>query len=193
MRRSVFVITAGLLCLVLLSAGVMAKDNGTPVWLPGFTSGNGIIPLNVTGNPTCKDVTGNTCLQFKIDDGQFSGTYYITSDKIWWITINSYTAGGSSDKCVINWTSNFDIKCVIVKGGDAADVYNVYAYGGNAISDTSLSTPINSKTSQPAGISHIIFCYDMPTNKPVPEFPAFFVPLAGIIALAGLAILIVKK
>ncbi|HNX17935.1 MAG TPA: hypothetical protein PKM50_06375 [Methanoregula sp.] len=196
MRRSIVFVIVGFFCLMLMTGAVMAKsgDNGKPVWLPGLTSGNGVVPLNVTGNPTCADVCGSSCTQLKIEDGQYNGMYYLNSNQTWWVNVESFKAAGCDDKCAINWTSNFDVMCVIMKGGDGADVYT---YSGSVRSDTHLSTPINSKNDKPSGISHVIFCYDSsklpPVDKPVPEFPLFFIPVAGIIGLAGLALFVMRK
>lgn len=190
------IMVVGLLCLILMTGVGMAKPGGQPAWLPGYTSGNGVVPVNVSGNPTCTDLFGDSCTQFKIEDGQYNGIYYINSSNAWWITVESFKAPGCDDKCAINWTSNFDVISVIVKGGDAADDYS-YSYNGNVRSDTLLSTPINANTGQPSAISHIIFCYDStklpPVEKPVPEFPAYFVPVAGILGLAGCVLIAMKK
>jgi len=206
MRTIIKPVAVGLLCLVLMTGTVMA---GAPTWLPGLTSGRGIIPDSVSGNPVCNDVTTTSCSQFKIDSSSPSGTYYIDTAHTQWVTVESYKAGGSSEPSAINWTSNVKVFSVIVKGGDAADVYT---YGGNTLNDTSLCTPVNSKNSKPSGISHVIFCYSVPTppmvattvpttvpttevpvSNPVPEFPTSFMGIIGIAGITGLALLVVKK
>ncbi|HPP03103.1 MAG TPA: hypothetical protein PLX83_21190, partial [bacterium] len=100
------------------------------------------------GNPQCEDVgCGGTQLYI---DPPTSGTYIIDARRS--ITIIS------EDGVYLNWiaTVGVDVNCVIVKGGANA---NVYRYPDGTLSDTGLHAPLN-PNGKPAGLSHVIFCYD---------------------------------
>ncbi len=56
------------------------------------------------------------------------------------------------------WSSKYPVMCVIVKGGNAA---NVYCYPGGSYGDTEMFAPVNA-SGQPASISHATFCYNKP-------------------------------
>ena len=104
-----------------------------------------VSPVTVQGNAPCPaDMT-----ELKIEpvtDGTFSdGTLTVTIDV-------RDTALGQ----VFDWTSNIGVDVVIVKGGNAS---NVYTYNPEATSDTGLHAPLNRSGSY-AGLSHISFCYD---------------------------------
>jgi hypothetical protein len=117
-------------------------------------SGNGVEPTRVEGNPTCEDLGYETGFKPQKDgaDATESGTY-----SNGYLTVTMTVTDGTT----IDWSSNVGVDAVIVKAGSAA---NVYAYDPPAESfgDTGLVTPDNSSGS-PAGLSHIVFCYDVET------------------------------
>ena len=53
--------------------------------------------------------------------------------------------------------NDIDASVVLVKGGPAT---MAYFYGTLQDSDVQLSAPINPKSGQPYGISHVEFCFD---------------------------------
>jgi hypothetical protein len=113
-------------------------------------------PTLVEGNPTCavlgyahgfKPFEGDVGGKEEDPSGTFllpDGTNSIT------VTENSAQNGLSS------WSSTLPIDAVIVKGSNAA---NVYEYNPESIGDTNLVTPINPSGGY-AGLSHVNFCYD---------------------------------
>jgi LPXTG-motif cell wall-anchored protein len=58
---------------------------------------------------------------------------------------------------VFSWTSNIGVDVVIVKGGNAS---NVYTYDPESTADTGLHAPVNA-SGMFAGLSHVSFCYDI--------------------------------
>ncbi len=114
-------------------------------------------------NPTCADI-GDYDNELKIDP-PVSGTY----DGI------TLTLDDESEPVYFDWSSTFPIDAVISKGGNDA---NVYYYDPAALSDTGLVSP-NNPNGKPAGLSHVVFCWDDPEE--VPEFGV----VAGGLALIG--------
>jgi hypothetical protein len=104
-------------------------------------------PTTVAGNASCP--AGTTTLKVEpVADGTFTdGTLTVTIDV-------RTTAGGQ----VFDWTSNIGVDQVIVKGGNASNVYN---YDPESTGDTGLHAPANRSGSW-AGLSHVSFCYDLP-------------------------------
>jgi hypothetical protein len=174
-----------LLLVCLLSSVSLVSANAVFV-IPD--TGNGITPIIVAGNPTCSDV-GCPGTEFKIDIGSgvdYSGTYYLDAANTQWIKITAYKAAGSDEFNSIDWTSNVQMNCVIMKGG--SEGANEYCYGPGVTSDTSLFTPLTGNSGKPAGISHIVLCYTpgiYPPPPPVPEFPTIVFPVALIIGMLG--------
>ena len=121
------------------------------------TSGNGIIPDKWNDNPTCKDLGFDNGT--KIDPPN-SGTYPIP-DTTSVVTVNT------NDGIYFDWTSTLGIDAVLVKGGDAANVY-VYDPPADSFGDTGLVSPVN-KGGQVPDLSHIEFCYNNDCNCPVNE------------------------
>jgi hypothetical protein len=60
------------------------------------------------------------------------------------------------DGTFVDWTSDFGIGAVIVKGGNAA---NVYEYSPQKFSDTDLASPLNEGGQRPT-LSNLTFCWD---------------------------------
>jgi uncharacterized repeat protein (TIGR01451 family) len=63
----------------------------------------------------------------------------------------------------VAWTSSFKIGAVIVKGGNAANVYEYAAPGANE--DSGLASPPNASDG-PAGLSNLTFCYNEQDEDP---------------------------
>jgi hypothetical protein len=63
----------------------------------------------------------------------------------------------------VEWNSSFKIGAVIVKGGDAANVYEYTPTGANE--DSGLASPPNASDG-PAGLSNLTFCYNQQDEDP---------------------------
>jgi hypothetical protein len=102
-----------------------------------------VSPTRVAGNATCP--AGTTELKVEpVESGTFTdGTLTVTLV----VTGNTF-----------NWTSNIGVDVVIVKGGNASNVYDYRP--GESTGDTGLRAPANA-SGQPAGLSHVSFCYDV--------------------------------
>jgi hypothetical protein len=102
-------------------------------------------PVQVPGNAPCP--AGLTELKVEpVADGTFTdGTLTVTID-----------VRDTADGQVFDWTSNIGVDVVIVKGGNAS---NVYTYVPESTGDTGLHAPEN-RSGNFAGLSHISFCYD---------------------------------
>jgi len=103
-------------------------------------------PVEVPGNAPCP--AGLTELKVEpVADGTFTdGTLTVTID-----------VRDTADGQVFDWTSNIGVDVVIVKGGNAS---NVYTYVPESTGDTGLHAPEN-RSGNFAGLSHISFCYDV--------------------------------
>lgn len=91
---------------------------------------------------------------YKFDEWQdenYDGAY--TVDGPTTITISN------NDGYSFDWTSEWPVSCVIVKGGPSA---NVYCYSSGSYGDTELFAPTNPNNNNPYGISHVTFCYNEP-------------------------------
>src|SRR5690606_28068761 len=104
----------------------------------------------LAGNPSCP----SGLIEYKIEPGPFEGTYSVPG--VGTITVDVTGWKDDGEDLVFDWTSSFGIDYVIVKGGPDA---NGYPYD-EATSGTGLTTPGG------YAISHISFCYDMPTYQP---------------------------
>jgi hypothetical protein len=62
------------------------------------------------------------------------------------------------DDPYLDWTSNFGVDAVIMKGGDYS---NVYTYDPEAYSDTGLTPPYNTASKKYYDISHVTWCYGL--------------------------------
>jgi hypothetical protein len=102
-------------------------------------------PTTQAGNVACP--AGLTELKVEpVADGTFTdGTLTVTID-----------VRDTADGQVFDWTSNIGVDVVIVKGGNAS---NVYTYVPESMGDTGLHAPEN-RSGNFAGLSHISFCYD---------------------------------
>ena len=104
----------------------------------------------VEGNPSCQSLGYQ--FGFKVDEGGDNpvpnGTYIVAG-------FGSITISGA-DGTFFNWSSDFGIDAVIVKGGNAS---NFYEYVPESQGDSGLHAPDNPNEG-PAGLSHVEFCYD---------------------------------
>lgn len=133
-------------------------------------------PIGMPGNDIQDQdlITPPGCVFYTFGDNEDPGTYTVrfncagqvdsTGELEFSITIG--TAEGNEYTEVLSWVSNFPVYAVIVKGGNA---YNLYIYD-TATGDTNLVSPIN-ESGHPADVSHtsIIICPPLcPTPTPTP-------------------------
>ena len=132
--RAATVVVTGALLVVGLGAAATADH---------------VPPSTMSGNPGCADLNASW-EELKVE-GVPNGTY---SDSAGGETLQ-FTAQ-SADGRTLDWSSNAGVDAVIMKGGNAA---NVYRYDPEATADQSLTTPVNA-SGEPAGISHVSVCWD---------------------------------
>ncbi len=117
---------------------------------PGDPSNSGIDPVYVPGNPDCGDMDQLCeCTSSFKPSGNGIGTFTYPDG------VSEVTATASSGTHFY-WTSDLAVCCVIVKGGNNA---NVYQYDPPSYGDGNLHPPINPNNNQPYGINHIEYCY----------------------------------
>jgi len=108
-------------------------------------------------NPSCADVAANVgagpWIEFKVNSGATNG---VKSDGTLSVTISNAAANG------FTWQSNIDVDAVIVKAGDAA---NVYVY------DPEESGPDAVETPGKQSVSHYTFCYDLEGEISIDKTP----------------------
>lgn len=104
------------------------------------------------------------CIHFEIPGSGTAGTYTVRFNSlgqpdpnganIFNVTVG--TRSGTNYTQVLTWSSNFALYAVIVKGGDA---FNLYPYPSSIRTDTFLVSPDNA-SGRPADVSHvsIVFC-----------------------------------
>lgn len=111
-------------------------------------------PIFVAGNPNCQDL--GYAYGYKVNMGGAEdnpwGTWAVGPG-----TITVYGPNQVPGGVPLNWSSTFGIHAVIMKGGPNA---NVYVYSPESMGDSGLTPPINDRTGQPYGLSHVEFCYD---------------------------------
>jgi LPXTG-motif cell wall-anchored protein len=122
-----------------MAAGALIIVGG----LPGTAGATHVTPTQVPGNATCP--AGTT--ELKVEPVE-SGT---ESDGT--LTVTLVVTGNTFD-----WTSNIGVDVVIVKGGNASNVYDYRP--GESTGDTGLHAPANASGGF-AGLSHVSFCYDV--------------------------------
>jgi hypothetical protein len=124
----------------------------TPYIIPGDNNG---------GNRTCAEVEAAFSLPAgylkcgeKIDfnNGSFAGSF--PEGLTVTVTDGTYVTFELKD-CIEIDGKFFKVGAVIVKGGNAA---NVYYYEGGSYGDTGLASPAN-KNGKPAGLSNLSFCF----------------------------------
>jgi hypothetical protein len=153
-----------------------------PVLSSGTTSDNGVVPTVHDGNVvTCQDAGCGGTETLEIETGgSYDGTYCV--DATHCIVIDAYGVPGTTGENSIDWSSNFDVECIVLKGGDGYDTY--YCTDDHKRQDGSMSTPIKSNNHLPSQISHILICY-FPPDYNVPEFPSLALPVAFLIGMIG--------
>jgi hypothetical protein len=118
-----------------------------------------VTPTHYDGNKTCADFGMTTIAKF---DPPQSGTQAgITLTRV--------------DGSHIDWSSTVAVDAVLVKGGDAG---NLYSYEFDTFGDTGLVTPDNS-SGGPAGLSHVEFCTDGKNEPKPPVTPTPTPPPGG--------------
>jgi hypothetical protein len=175
MKESSKIFVVLLLCMLACVSLVSATTVIPVLWTNGPTDlANHVIR---GGNPDCTDI-GCTDDSYVINPPT-PGTYDIGNGHSITLVVHSQSN--------IDWSSDELIHCVIVKGGDAAYVYE---YPQGATHDEGLSPPANQGGNY--GFSHIWFCGIVPNNQglPAPEFPTMALPFGMIIGIVGLVYLI---
>ena len=118
-------------------------------------SNGGIIPYNIIPAPEDKFPGGNVeCWQLGYDFGSARANYTGGG-------FDAYFPAGVSvtvtDGTYVAWTSTFPVGAVIVKGSNAA---NIYEYSGGSYGDSGLASPINASDGS-AGLSNLTFCWNL--------------------------------
>ena len=115
------------------------------------------------------------CIHYEIPNSGQEGTFTVNFDETGAVdptgafsfTVVVGTGAGEDFTKVLSWSSNFPIYAVIVKGGNA---FNLYQYDTSVRGDTNLVSPDNA-SGQPADVSHvsIVICpEDFPPEPPTP-------------------------
>lgn len=179
------IILVGIL-VMLACTGIVNADK--PVLDPGTTSFYGVEPVVASGNTvTCTSAGCSGTTTFEIEegnDGTYDGQYCIDAEENQCITIDANKVLDSDGENSIDWSSTFDVTCIILKGNDGYDTY--YCTDDHQRGDKWMSPPTNPVNQKPAAISHILVCYAPGVS--VPEFPTWFMSLVGIACLAGLLV-----
>lgn len=139
------------LALVLVFTGMAMAASVEPTLVDPWQSGDAAFE--------CGQVAGcESDFHFKFDnwgDVTYDGPYTVDGGNV--ITISN------NDGYSFDWTSEWPVVCVIVKGSNAA---NVYCYDEPVYSDTGMFAPTKvDKDGNPVGtyaISHATFCYNEP-------------------------------
>jgi hypothetical protein len=161
--------------LIAPSDGPMAaKSNSAPV--RGLTSSAGVVPTAYDGNTKGDGSSACSALGYGSTGTKVDGAY---SQKVGGY---QFTVSGSGKQYLAfaptGGTPTSTILAVIVKGGDAYDVYN---YRGNPrTSDAGLTAPYNNGGNLPT-ISHYVVCYG--PGAPVP--PTFTKTLTHVFIMRG--------
>lgn len=117
----------------------------------GLASAASVSPVLTAGNPSCAQLGYDYGLKPGAGASEDTpGTFTDGGLSVTWSFTNGQNDG------YVDWSATIAPDAVVVKGGNAA---NVYAYGGAATTDTSLVTP-NNASGKPAGVSHLEFCYN---------------------------------
>jgi hypothetical protein len=112
----------------------------------GPASGDGIVPTEVSGNPTCPSGLFELKVEPPVDGTYTLGSFSVSVD------VRSTTPGQ-----VFDFSANMGVDQVIVKGGPGA---NAYLYSPEDKADTGLHAPVNSNNNKYFDLSHISFCVD---------------------------------
>lgn len=132
--------------LDLLPDGTSLIESRTiPTPIPGFQSGDAASECEQAGD--CWDFA------WKLDAAAPNGTYTIPMpDGMEDMVIVISNSNGIS----FDWSSNYEVCRVIVKGGPVAQYYG---YDEGSCGDAGLVAPINPNNGQTYDISHVTFCF----------------------------------
>lgn len=168
----------GVMALIAVAVVAVASDAiaASPTVL-STASGDGVVPVVLTGNVSCADLNDDdtTFPSIRSDAGLkvepvANGTYTITNGSGRSLTggaqsdpSNSITIA-NSDGTYFDWSATLGIRAVIVKGGTSS---NTYVYVPADFADTDLHSPINPSNGNPYGLSHVEFClgYSLTASK----------------------------
>lgn len=125
------------------------------------TSDAGVVPVMMNdagpgGNATCGTIGSSVSLtssdRLDWQRGRFNGELPVGLAVV------------VTDDTAVSWSSTFPISAVIVKGGNAS---NVYLYSPTRLSDGELVPPVNASGGS-AELSNLTFCWD-PNTPPPPD------------------------
>lgn len=168
----------GVMALIAVAVVAVASDAvAAPLTVMSTASGDGVVPVVLTGNVSCADLNdaNSTFPSITSDAGLkiepvVDGTFTITNGSGRSLTggalsdpSNSVTIS-NSDGTYFDWSATLGIRAVIVKGGTSSNTY-VYVPADDA--DTDLHSPINPTNGNPYGLSHVEFClgYSLTATK----------------------------
>jgi hypothetical protein len=159
--KSKLVYIASVIALILLTVGMASVMRARAMaWTDMKTR---TIPPFEVGNAESEAAqVGTYDYAYKFDNWG-PGTTFPWSETHGGNTITITSSNGTH----FDWSSDFPISAVIVKGGTAV---NIFYYDPAATSDTLLYAPINPNTEMPYGISHVTFCWNVPDQE-IPEVP----------------------
>jgi hypothetical protein len=150
-RRTSVRLPASAFAALLIAAAAGSMQVAAAQTAPG-TSGQGIVPIVINGdggNVTCAEVPSSATLSS-------SERLEVRGNSLVGDLPEGLEVVLASNKRSISWTSTFPITAVIVKGGDAA---NVYVYAPPLLADTGLVAPPR-PNGQAADVSNVTFCWD---------------------------------
>jgi hypothetical protein len=135
-----------IIILAFLLVGAMAVMAAT---LSSPTSDGGVVPYILKdaqgGNVECEQLG----YDFSSDRVNYNGGFDAEFPEGIEVTV--------TDGTYVAWTSTFPIGAVIVKGGNAA---NIYEYIPPSLGDSGLASPPN-ESGDPAGLSNLTFCWNL--------------------------------
>jgi hypothetical protein len=156
--RAATSLSLALLVLAASGAGVSTADAAVATGV----SQAGIVPVVLDdgpgGNAICADVPG-------LSGMTSSDRLEVKGDSLAGTLPAGLVATLGANKRSLSWTSTFGISAVIVKGGDAA---NVYIYDPAGLADQDLVAPLR-PSGQAADVSNVTFCWDPDPQPPIDD------------------------
>lgn len=133
--------------LAICAVGIANAASVEPILYEDWQSGDAKFEC---GQVACCDAD----FSYKFDEWEkmaYDGPYVVDGGNV--ITISN------DDGVSFDWTSEWPVSCVIVKGGPSA---NVYCYDPPVYGDTGMFAPTNpnNPNNEPYDISHVTFCYN---------------------------------
>jgi len=148
---------AGFVAVLALIAGVFAAPRAVAA---------SVAPVFMPGNPSCSEL--GYAFGFKPSgpggESDPTGTWTVTYTAFGETHSFTITVTENASQDGVDWTSQFPIDAVIVKGGPNA---NVYLYAPPSNGDRDLVTPTNENNDTPYGLSHVDFCFGNDPNADV--------------------------